>query len=180
MKFSSAGLSSGAQQLVWRQDPSRCAAATKSGEVTLQPCDPSATTQLWTAKAHQIASKADGRCVSAGCRDCNQSKAISLVSCSSGNTQWEITEAGAVTSGAGLCLGAKPALTIENLTVTASPPAEVGRAANSWFFFPDKLAVFPPWWNGSGARSEDSDRTAAPAAVLIGVTTSSDDFHDQG
>ena len=122
--------------------------------------------------------EADGRCLSAGCRGCK----VSLASCSggapAGNTQWRVTEAGAVASGAGLCLGANPATTIENLTVVGSAPVEVGRASDSWFFFPDKLAAFPPFWNGSGIF-EQSDR-ATPAAVLIGVTTSSDDFHDQG
>ena len=79
MKF--AGLAAnGAQQLVWRQDPARCATATASGEVTLQPCAPSVTSQLWTAKAGQIVSKADGRCLSAGCRGCK----VSLASCSGG------------------------------------------------------------------------------------------------
>ena len=173
-----AGSTNGAQQLVWRQDPARCATTTASGEVTLQPCAPSVTSQLWTAKAGQIVSKADGRCLSAGCRGCK----VSLASCSggapAGNTQWRVTEAGAVASGAGLCLGANPATTIENLTVVGSAPVEVGRASDSWFFFPDKLAAFPPFWNGSGIF-EQSDRET-PAAVLIGVTTSSDDFHDQG
>ena len=59
-------------------------------------------------------------------------------------------------------------------------PTQVGRAANSWFFFPDKLAVFPPHWNRSGARAGRGDSADADVALLVGVATSSDDFHDRG
>ena len=189
LSFSPAGVAEGAQQLVWNQDPARCVAAVSAGgDVTLPPCDPAAPNQQWTFNNTRI-SNADGRCLtmSTPCQDCNHST-VSAADCAATptqNEQWSITEAGAVTSATGrLCLGANPALQIENLTVLASPSVEVGRAARSWFFFPDKLAVFPPHWKHSGVdeRSGRSGRAewTDESALLLGVTTSSDDFHDQG
>jgi hypothetical protein len=122
-----------AQQLVWAQDPARCVAATAAGGVTLPPCEPSDRSQHWALAAGQIISEVDGRCLTQhACRGCDHS-VVSVAKCTAGapepRDRWEITEAGAVTSADGLCLGATPALQIPNLTVVAQPPVEVGRAA---------------------------------------------------